>query len=47
MRKFMTSFVDSYYPSTDTIVQDSELQAWYKEAQGPADVRQPLHLDLI
>ena len=38
MRKFMDSFLDPYYPSADTIVKDEELQAWYQEATGPAEV---------
>ncbi|WPG98342.1 Hypothetical protein R9X50_00113100 [Acrodontium crateriforme] len=33
---FMTSFVDSFYADDSVITGDSEIQAWWKEAQGPA-----------
>lgn len=33
---FTTAFVNSYYSSSVAIVADTELQAWVKEAQGPA-----------
>ena len=33
---FMTSFVDSYYSSDADVAADKEMQAWVKEAQGPA-----------
>lgn len=35
---FMTDFVGSYYSSDSVVATDSELQAWAKEANGPADV---------
>lgn len=38
IRSFTGSFVDSYYASADTIANDSELQAWLAEANGPAEV---------
>ncbi|KAI1826649.1 lipoxygenase [Xylaria intraflava] len=31
IRGFMTSFVDSYYPSDSDVAQDTELQAWQRE----------------
>ncbi|EMD01099.1 hypothetical protein BAUCODRAFT_61447 [Baudoinia panamericana UAMH 10762] len=34
---FMTSFVQSYYSSDSAVDADSELQAWAKEANGPAE----------
>ena len=34
---FMTSFVDSYYSKDSDVVADKEIQAWVKEAQGPAE----------
>ena len=34
--QFMTTFVNSYYTSDAAIAQDSELQAWLVEANGPA-----------
>jgi hypothetical protein len=34
----MTSFVNSYYPTSSSIAQDNELQAWFAEANGPAEV---------
>lgn len=33
---FITSFVDSFYADDSIITGDDELQAWVKEAQGPA-----------
>lgn len=33
---FMTSFVESYYNSDSVLKADKELQAWVKEANGPA-----------
>ncbi|KAK5269707.1 hypothetical protein LTR99_007142 [Exophiala xenobiotica] len=33
---FMTSFVESYYSKDSDVVADKEMQAWVKEAQGPA-----------
>lgn len=37
INKFMKSFVSSYYRSDAVIKRDEELQAWVKEAQGPAE----------
>ena len=34
--KFFTSFVNSYYSSNAVVKADKELQAWAKEANGPA-----------
>lgn len=36
IRTFMTSFVGSYYASDADVKADTELQAWAKEANGPA-----------
>ncbi|KAJ0108602.1 manganese lipoxygenase [Diaporthe amygdali] len=36
-RTFMKSFVDSYYKSDSDVKADTELQAWAKEANGPAE----------
>ena len=33
---FMTSFVESYYSNDSIVLADQELQAWAKEANGPA-----------
>jgi hypothetical protein len=33
---FMTSFVNSYYSKDSDVTADKEMQAWVKEAQGPA-----------
>ncbi|ETI19845.1 hypothetical protein G647_08859 [Cladophialophora carrionii CBS 160.54] len=33
---FMTSFVNSYYAKDSDITADQEMQAWVKDAQGPA-----------
>ena len=33
---FMTSFVNSYYSKDSDVTADKEVQAWVKEAQGPA-----------
>ncbi|KAJ9617206.1 hypothetical protein H2200_000927 [Cladophialophora chaetospira] len=38
MRVFIEAFVRSYYPTDDLISQDTELQAWIVEANGPAQV---------
>lgn len=37
-RAFVASFVASYYPSDADVEADSELQAWAREANGPAEV---------
>ncbi|OAP60015.1 hypothetical protein AYL99_05017 [Fonsecaea erecta] len=34
---FMTSFVNSYYSKDSDVTADNEMQAWVKEAQGPAE----------
>lgn len=39
IRTFMTSFVGSYYASDADVKADTELQAWAKEANGPAGAR--------
>lgn len=39
IRTFMTSFVDSYYASDADVKADTELQAWAKEANGPAEAK--------
>jgi arachidonate 15-lipoxygenase (second type) / 8-lipoxygenase (S-type) len=36
IRAFMTSFVNSYYFRDSDVTNDKEMQAWVKEAQGPA-----------
>lgn len=38
IQKFITTFVDSYYPSPLDFEQDTELQAWISEAV-PAEIR--------
>lgn len=38
IQEFMTTFVESYYPSEAVIQADTELQAWAKEANGAAEV---------
>lgn len=38
-RTFMTSFINSYYSSDSVVVADKEIQAWVKEANGPAKVQ--------
>ena len=38
INQFMTSFVNSYYSSNEAVTQDTELQAWLVEANGPAKV---------
>ncbi len=38
MRTFVETYIQSYYPSDDVILQDSELQAWMVESNGPAQV---------
>lgn len=35
----MTAFVASYYATDAAVAADSEIQAWVKEAQGPALAR--------
>ncbi|KAI3399057.1 hypothetical protein diail_7857 [Diaporthe ilicicola] len=37
IRTFMECFVDSYYASDADVKADTELQAWAKEANGPAE----------
>ena len=37
MHDFMASFVYSYYSADSDVTGDSEIQAWVKEAQGPAE----------
>jgi hypothetical protein len=34
---FMTSFVGSYYAQDSDVAADTEIQAWVKDAQGPAE----------
>jgi hypothetical protein len=34
----MRTYVEEYYPSDDIIANDPELQAWFLEANGPAEV---------
>ena len=36
MRAFMDTYIQSYYPTDDLFSQDTELQAWIVEANGPA-----------
>ena len=36
INSFMTSFVDSYYSNDAAVAADKEMQAWVREAQGPA-----------
>ena len=36
IHKFMTTFVESYYSSDSVVKADQEVQAWVKEANGPA-----------
>jgi len=38
IQTFMTSFIASYYPTDSELAQDTELQAWIREASGPAQV---------
>lgn len=38
IRSFTGCFVDSYYASAATLADDTELQAWLAEANGPAGV---------
>ncbi|KAG9571360.1 Lipoxygenase, partial [Aureobasidium melanogenum] len=38
IRTFMTSFVNSYYPSDSAVAADKEIQAWVQECNGPAKV---------
>lgn len=38
MHAFMTTFVNSYYKNNAAVQKDTELQAWIKEANGPAKV---------
>ncbi|KAI0554027.1 lipoxygenase [Xylaria curta] len=38
IRAFMKSFVSSYYPTSDDVTADTELQAWIQEA-GPAEIK--------
>jgi hypothetical protein len=35
---FFTSLVNSYCASDEEVLHDAEIQAWVKEAQGPAGV---------
>ncbi|KAH8600906.1 lipoxygenase [Bisporella sp. PMI_857] len=35
---FFTTFVDSYYPAASDVEADTEVQAWFAEANGPAQV---------
>jgi arachidonate 15-lipoxygenase (second type) / 8-lipoxygenase (S-type) len=39
LNTFIKAFATSYYKYDATIAADSELQAWVKEAQGPAQAR--------
>ena len=38
LEEFFIAFVDSYYTSDDVIATDIELQNWFAEANGPAEV---------
>jgi hypothetical protein len=38
LRVFFTSFVNSYYTSDAAVSADTEIQAWFMEANGPAKV---------
>ncbi|KAK4446768.1 lipoxygenase [Podospora aff. communis PSN243] len=38
IRKFFTSFVQSYYSSDSVLADDHEIQDWVKECNGPANV---------
>jgi arachidonate 15-lipoxygenase (second type)/8-lipoxygenase (S-type) len=38
-RTFMTSFINSYYSADSVVVADKEIQAWVKECNGPAQVK--------
>jgi hypothetical protein len=38
IQKFITAFVESYYPNDETLAQDTEVRAWVAEANGPAEV---------
>lgn len=39
LRKFMESFVSSYYENDAAVASDVEIQAWVREANGPAKAR--------
>ncbi|KAH8883024.1 Lipoxygenase [Thozetella sp. PMI_491] len=39
LRRFMKTFVSSYYKNDARVLADSEVQAWVKEARGPAKAR--------
>ena len=38
LRRFVTAFVNAYYVADELVAQDAELQAWVREAHGPAQV---------